>query len=88
MSKQTTKNANQQLLYVLRDQQTFIENQSRLLILAQQQIEGLQSAQQKVENERVNLLQELQQAKAMELENQTLMQNLTKEVEAIKVMIP
>jgi len=57
-------------------------------MLAQQQIEGLQSAQKKVENERVNLSQELQQAKAMELENQTLMKNLTKEVEVIKVMIP
>ena len=47
----------------LRGHQTFTQHQSQALLEAQQKIHELQSAQNKAENDRENLLQELQALK-------------------------
>jgi hypothetical protein len=59
------KNINQQLVSALRSNQVFIQFQNQALQEAQQKINDFQSAQKKAEDDRANLLKELQVIKVM-----------------------
>jgi hypothetical protein len=59
------RNVNQQLIHALRSNQMFIQSQSQALQAAQQKINDLQSAEKKAEDDRANLLKELQAIKVV-----------------------
>jgi len=59
------KNINQQLVSALRSNQMFIQFQNQALQEAQQKINDFQSVQKKAEDDRANLLKELQVIKVM-----------------------
>jgi hypothetical protein len=59
------RNINQQLMQALRTNQMFIQSQSQALQAAQQKISDLQSAEKKAEDDRANLLKELQAIKVV-----------------------
>jgi hypothetical protein len=59
------RNINQQLMQALRTNQMFIQSQSQALQVTQQKISDLQLAEKKAEDDRANLLKELQAIKVV-----------------------
>jgi hypothetical protein len=60
-----SKTINQTLNHTLRRKQVVIQSQNQALEMAQQKINDLQTAQKKVEDDRILLLKELEAIKVM-----------------------